>query len=153
MYLFLRYDLEGVVHTLKHLFHYHLQGKNTAEGAEKIEDIRLHEDDFRKAKPFLDPVFSILHEDDHWEDVLKNPPRRIEVALLPIMDEDRRRFTHAGESALTLFISLPKGCVFKNTRRAQWGAHMPSRFHFNETNPGSGWYALMGFSTPISSLG
>lgn len=152
MYLFLRHDLESVVATLKHLFRYHLATKDPQSGMEKIEDIMLHEEDFRRAKPFLDPVFSILHEDNHWEDILRHPPRRIEVTLLPIMDKDRKRFTHAGENALTLFVSLPNGCVFRNTRRTLWGAHMPSRFHFNETNPGSGWYSLMGFSTPVSNL-
>jgi hypothetical protein len=152
VYLFHRNDLDGIVATLRHLFTSHLQRGKIQGTKEQLENLKIHEEDFRKAKPFLDPIFTILHEEGHWEDVLQHPPRRIEVALLPMVEEDRKRFPHASKNALTLFVSLPKGCIKRNTRRFLWGAHMPSRFHFDEAEMGIDWYTFMGSQSPVTDI-
>lgn len=151
MHLFLRHDLTGIVATLKDLLKWHLREAGSEQPAEKEKAMKAHEEDFREAKPFLDPLFTILSIDNHWEDVLAHTPRRIEVALLPMTDEDRRRFPHASQNALTLFVSLPRGCVQRGARRPLWGYHMPNRFHFSEVEAGTEHFTYLGSQSPADT--
>lgn len=146
--LYSKEELEGLVNTLRNLFNPKFK---------KEEGFLPYEKEILNANPFLTEIFEALDKKENWENILDSPPGRIEVTMLPITNRDRnfllttpskllmfhlnreeREYFSAPGKILTLFVSLPKGCIQANDadKKLLWGAEMPCKFYFAESRKG-----------------
>lgn len=148
MRLYYREELEGLVSTLRDLFNPRFR---------KEEGFLLHKEGVLSAHPFLQEVFEVIDGGGNWENVLEVPPGKVEVTLLPTQEIDKRHLLTSedimlmfplskddkeflevsSDGMLTLFISLPRGCIQEPDSRdgkLLWGAEVPNKFFFSQSS-------------------